>query len=276
MTVIALDVGGSSIKSGVVGEGLRPIDEVSVTAVDHAGPADLLVGQFALAIRSAAAGAGTPVERVAIAVPDPFDHVHGVSLMEHKFAALYGLALAPAIVGELTDAAPEIRWSNDAAAAVTGEALAGAGAGYRRVLGLTLGTGLGAALVVDGALTREAGGVVVGELWRRPTAAGPTADEAFAAGALLGRLDSDPAEGGDRFGGELAALLAPIVEAVSADVVVIGGGGAGSFDEFAPALRAALPAPCVAARLGRWAALLGAAHLCYGSEAPTGVYGRRP
>lgn len=262
--IVALDVGGSSIKSGCVRAG-RPVGEVAVTALDRDADLEHLVGVFVAAIE-AVAPAGTPDEplRVATAMPDPFDHAAGVSWMAHKFAALRGRRLGPLLAGALGRPI-EARWCNDAAAAVAGEAAAGAGAGCRTVLGVTLGTGLGAALTRDGAVVDATGPWVVGDLWQATLPDGRSADTAFAARTLLAAIASGDAA---RFGYDLGEFVAPVVAAARADVVVVGGGGAGSFDAFAEAIRSTVPVPVVAARLGAWAAVLGAAALCW--NPPTG------
>lgn len=261
--IVAIDVGGSSVKSGLVGPH-GPIGRLHVTPLVHTAPADALVDRLAAAVRTAARdtlGAEAPL-RVAAAVPDPFDHAAGVSLMRHKFAAVHGRPLGPLVTAALARPA-ELRWCNDAAAAVTGEAVAGAARQHRRVLGVTLGTGLGAAFVVDGTPVPMIGELVVGELWQTVLADGRTADTAYCARSLLATLDHDPGGGGRRFGDGLGALLAPLVDAAHADVVVVGGGGARSYDEFAPALAGRVPVPVVRGSLGEWAGLIGAAHLCF-------------
>ena len=91
-TVVALDIGGSSVKSGRVVDG-APSGDVVVTQLIESGTAGELTEAFAAAIRAVAATA-EPL-RVAAAVPDPFDHARGVSLMTHKFAALEGLDVGP-------------------------------------------------------------------------------------------------------------------------------------------------------------------------------------
>ncbi|HWL45087.1 MAG TPA: ROK family protein [Ilumatobacter sp.] len=256
---VALDIGGSSVKSGRVVDG-APAGEVVITPLVRDAPADALVAALAAAIRVPAGDTGDGPLHVAAAVPHPFDHAAGVSLMTHKFAALHGRPLGPLIAAELGRVV-SVRWCNDAAAAVAGEALAGAGAGRRTVLGVTLGTGLGAALVRDGAVVAEVGDVTIGNLWQTRLSGGRVADRAFAARTLLAAVEADAGAGGARFGAELADLLDPIVAAAGADIVVVGGGGAGSFAHIADAMRQRLPVPVEPARLGPWAALLGATHL---------------
>jgi len=257
MPVAALDIGGSSVKAGrIVAE--APDGQLHVTPLVHHAPADEIVTRLAAAIRLC----GADASRVVVAVPDPFDHAAGVSLMTHKFARLYGQPIGPLLEAELGRPL-DVRWCNDAAAAVTGEARVGAGREFTRVLGITIGTGLGAAFVVDGEPVPEAGGVVAGDLWRVVTHTGATADRAFAARTLLAAVAADPATGGSEFGRDLAGLLAPAVVATEAEVVVVGGGGAGSFAEFAGALQAGLAVPVRRASLGAWAPLIGAAHLSF-------------
>ena len=261
--ITAIDVGGSSVKSGLVGPH-GPVGSVRVTPLVHTAPADELVARLVAAIRVVSPdgpGADEPL-RVAAAVPDPFDHADGVSRMTHKFAALHGRPLAP-LLADLLGTTLDVRWCNDAAAAVAGEATAGRGRDHRRVLGVTLGTGLGAAFVADGTLVTEAGGLAVGDLWRTLLPDGRTADTAFCARSLLATLEADPEHGGARFGRSLGATLAPLADAAGADVVVVGGGGAASFAEIEKALQAAVGVPVVRASLGGWAALVGAAHLCF-------------
>lgn len=257
--IVSLDVGGSSVKSGAV-DAAQPVGEVVVTPVDHGASAEEILDRF---VHAAAVLPAT--DRVALAIPEPFDYERGISLMTHKFAALRGVPVADELaarLGRRRDETPMVRCCNDAAAAVVGEAIAGAGVGYGRVLGLTLGTGLGAALVVGGRPIAESGGVVAGELWAEVLPDGGTADDLFSARGFMAALeqgDATPAEWGRRFG----RFLRPVLDAVEADVVVLGGGGTMSFPDFGPALTAELDVPVVVARLDRWAPIVGAAAICF-------------
>ena len=257
---VALDVGGSSIKSGLVAAG-AVVDEIAITPLDNNAPADVLIQRFIDAI-----GAHPPTSHVALACPAPFDYPRGISLMQHKFTALYGTSLA-SLIAEALDRPVEVGCCNDAAAAVVGEALAGAGRGHRRVLGITLGTGLGAALAADGNEVESCGGIVIGNLYTLPVDAERIADDVFSARTLMQRVAEHPRADIDvlmsEYGTEMGTFLTPVVNAVAADVLVVGGGGIASFDRFGPALRAALPIPVEVARLDRAAPLIGAAHLCF-------------
>jgi len=259
--IAALDVGGSSIKAGLV-ERRRHVGDLTITELDHAAPLDLLLSRFITAIESI-----PPTRRVAIAMPGPFDHDAGVSRMQHKLVNLHGVELAPALQSRLGREVL-IRFCNDAAAAVMGEAVAGAGSRYGRVFGITLGTGLGAAFAVDGRLAEQEAGVTVGDLHTMPMPSGERSDNVISARAYLERLsraDDEVAES-VAYGHDIAEFVGPITRALGADVVLVGGGGADSYDAFGPAMRARLDVPVEPMTLGRSAALIGAAEICFGAR----------
>ncbi len=256
--ISVLDVGGSSIKAGRVDAERRPVGEVTTTTLDHAASADDVLARFVAAAHSIEAG-----PEIALAMPDPFDHDSGVSLMTHKFAALFEVPLVERLATAL-GGDRDIRSCNDAAAAIVGEAIAGAGAGQGRVLGLTLGTGLGAALVVDGESIDEVDGLVVGDLYRRRLDDGRLADDALSARDLQSRRAAGEVDLDAAFGRALGGFIEPLAATLDADVVVIGGGGSGSFDAFAPHARTILSTPLACAELGAWAAIVGAARICFG------------
>jgi glucokinase len=143
---------------------------------------------------------------------------------------------------------------NDGRTAAFGEALAGAARGERLVVGLTLGTGVGGGVVLDGRLVRGATGLA-GAFGHvkvstspdvRLCACGATGClEAYASAWALRRatgLDAREvferaAEGDarcraavDEAGVSLGAGLAQIANALDPDAIVIGGGIAASFD----------------------------------------------
>ncbi|HUF98636.1 MAG TPA: ROK family protein, partial [Ilumatobacter sp.] len=261
---VALDVGGSSIKAGVVDiasndpagttREFSGVGEVTRVPLDHSSDRASLIAAFATAIESTYATLhGHAADGIVIAVPDPFNHAEGISLMEHKFGALYGCRLGDEIDRFLqtsersisTPISTPISWCNDAAAAVAGEAVAGAGRGVQRVLGVTLGTGFGAAFIVNGEVVEAAGGYVIPNLYEHEAPSGGTADSALSARAYVERS----AQGGtpESFGSDLGEFLAPIVTAIDANLVVVGGGGLASFEHFAPAMRNQLDVPVVPA-----------------------------
>ena len=194
-----------------------------------------------------------------------------------------------------------VRVDNDVNAFALGEATYGAGRGWRVVLAVAVGTGIGGALVLDGALFRGATGVA-GEIGHIPMtrggsrcacghrgcletyAAGPriAASYARAAGCDEGVDLSQVAaraRAGDqaaraafrRAGAYLGRTIAGLINTLNPDAVVVGGGVAEAGTVFWEPLRAALDrhtlgpagdaATVVPAALGCEAGLVGAALL---------------
>jgi glucokinase len=88
-------------------------------------------------------------------MPDPFDYERGVGQFEGvgKFAGLRGVDVGDALSGRLRG---RMAFLNDADAFLIGEWVAGAARGVRRCAGITLGTGIGSAWLVDGQIAEPA------------------------------------------------------------------------------------------------------------------------
>ncbi|MBL8148119.1 MAG: ROK family protein [Anaerolineae bacterium] len=291
--IIALDVGGSSVKSGLIDpEWLRhppdpfPITQIraSTTPVQTEAAAPVVLGALASVIRLEMANAGErPVMGVGFGFPSPFDYERGICLIDHiyKYQALYGMDVGAALREKLGLPDLRITFRNDAEAAIVAEAVFGAGRPYRRVIGLTLGTGLGSSFVIDGVrqtsgpgVPAQSGGFLFPEPYRDATA-----DDFFSTRGLLKRLhEADASVGsvadgaaratsGDTriaavfaaWGAELGVFLADYALDFQPEAVVLLGGIARAFDLFAPALSAAAGVPALPSALGEAAALIGAA-----------------
>lgn len=160
----AIDLGGTKILSLVLdergavrSEDLRPTD-----AAD--GP-DAVLKRMSDSLQAALQNAGGGTLRAAgLAVPGPVDTVRGVVAQAPNLPGwrnvpvgkrLHELLGCPIVV------------ENDANAAAWGEFTAGAGAGCRHMIFLTISTGIGAGLILDGRLYRGANGAA-GELGHVP------------------------------------------------------------------------------------------------------------
>jgi glucokinase len=267
--VLALDVGGTSVKSAIVRPSGVLADAPRRTPIDSAGSADALLGTLAGVVDALAPVGGPTISGVAVAFPGPFDYERGVPGHhdDGKFAALAGVDVPGELRRRLGREDLAIGFCNDAEAAIVAEALQGAGRPFERVLGITLGAGLGACLVAGDAIVESHAAVVPGELYRQPFA-GATADDAFSDRGLRARLaGADPASARDdaatrafaAFGADLGSFLLRWTEILSADAVVVAGGIAAAFALFGPTLEAALPVPVRAGELGVAAGLIGAA-----------------
>jgi len=286
--VLALDVGGSAAKSGLVSADGR-IVELAPLPVDAAASAPAIVRALADVLAHGLRAAEEPVLGIGVAMPGPFDYARGVSLMTHKFAGLKGLPLAEA----LREALPAIRtipfrFLHDANAFLAGEMWRGAGRGLRRCIGVTLGTGIGVSCRLDGAFLVNAQGSPSAEVsvWSRPYPGGIVEDAISTRGLVARYRVVRPeyrVEGGVKgieaaarqgdaeavrvfagMGEDLGCVLLPLCERFHLQRIIVGGRIANAFPWFGAPLQAAVARGAdspevVPGELGGRAALFGAA-----------------
>lgn len=253
-TVLALDIGGTHVSAGRVDLRSRSVQErVRVPLPSDADRDELLarIGGASLDVLD-----GT-VARVGVAVPGPFDLDGGVSRLRHKLLPLYGVDLRHHLRASLPGPSPEIVFVNDADAFLLGEWWAGAAAGHRRAIGVTLGTGLGSAFLADGRIVDTGPTVPPEGSLHLVLHRGAPAEETISRDALVSaygdaRLDvveiaALARRGEERaqrvfsdLGKELGELLAPWVGSFRPTCVVVGGSISGAWDLLGPSLRAAL------------------------------------
>ncbi|MBB6097372.1 glucokinase [Deinobacterium chartae] len=290
---LALDVGGSHVSAALVDLQRRQALPVTRLHTDPDADAGTILDAWVQAARTAhAAGGHVPLAHIGLALPAPFDYRRGISRMQHKFAALYGLNVKEQLRARLRGSALEtldLRLANDADLFALGEAWSGAARGRARVIGITLGTGLGSGFVDRGRVVVEGPEVPPGgELWNTPYRSDIA--ETFACGAAVTRAYARQgqealaaaevarrAETGDpiarqafaELGHHLGEIIAPWVQRFEPDAIVIGGNVSRAWSLFSPALEAALPGtPCLPSALFEEAALLGAAALSHDSPYP--------
>lgn len=290
--VVAIDVGGTRLKASVVTDG-------RVGDVVRRSTAGLGGGELMAVLSATVAELARPRQLggVGVAVPGIVEEGRVVSL-PGKFDGLVGRDLA-ADVARSADAPVVV--VNDAVAAGVGEATSGAGAGHRRVVVMTIGTGIGTAVVEDGCpvgFGPWGGGLMGGQIPIAPADAGPvdtsgqrgTIEALCAAERLIDAAHANGCEVDDvptllarwqaghagarsavaayRVGLEQA--LVALVQAHTPSVVVVGGGPvstssdwllAGMTDAIARRLWSGQECAVVPAALGDAAALVGVAAL---------------
>lgn len=164
-TVLVFDVGGSHIAASVSGTRAPAVGKPqSASVVKNSSLSEFLETLSSLAKR-ALGHAETPAG-VSIAMPNPFDYVHGISYMRHKYEYLYGIDLRGKLSHVFSCPPDNIQFLNDAAAFLIGEIAEGSGRGVDRVVGITLGTGVGSAFASRGEIVTEGRGIPAGgEIW---------------------------------------------------------------------------------------------------------------
>lgn len=198
---------------------------------------------------------------MACSCPGPFDYLHGVSLMDHKWKAIKGIPLEQDFHRNGLPPEVPVFFCHDGNGLVLGEMSVGVARGYERVGGYIIGTGLGFGACCDGKLQIDALGNPVFRLFTRPYR-GETI-EAFAAskgvprwyGMITGKETyasakeiGEMADTGDANAIQAYASMGQAIAEVSADIIrdyrlqclVFGGRISNSLSVFGPAYAATL------------------------------------
>jgi len=274
-TVIGVDLGGTKVAAGRVRDG-----DVEAL-VRHTVPADEDRDVVLGVVMDTIAEVMTPeVSAIGCGVPSVVDLAEGIVREVGNIPSWTAVPLRTTLEERLS--LPAVI-DNDANAFALGELVFGAGRGHRHLVGMTLGTGLGTGVVLDGRLLHGANcgvgelgktahkglllqgwcaspyfrrewGVDAGELHRRARAGDNTALRAF-----------------DAYGEELSAAIMLALYAYDPEILVLGGSISTAFDLFETGLRHGLATfayPHIAERVRivpsrlEHAAVLGAAALC--------------
>lgn len=278
--VLGVDIGGSHITAALVNleTGTLIQDSIKRNAVNSKQEKEAILSAWCSVITDAFESTNIQEKYIGIAMPGPFDYENGISLIKEqdKFNALYLVNIKEELASRLGIKPSAIHFINDAAGFMQGEVFSGAAKGHTRVLGLTLGTGLGSALSING-------NALDAELWNSAFLDGIAEDYLSTrwfvgryleltgkalegVKELTGLVDADPLaqQVFVEFGANLAQFLAPIIKKHEAEVVILGGNIAQAFNLFASSLNKGLQeqglvTPIKLTELNEHAALIGAA-----------------
>lgn len=282
--ILGVDIGGSHITTGIVDiekKGLIP-KSIKRKYIDSSGSTESILKGWTEIINESFESYEGAIKRIGIAMPGPFDYENGISLIkdQDKFKFLYKLNIKQELAQRLNIQSSDIKFINDAAAFMQGEVFCGAAKGYEKAMGLTLGTGLGSAVAVNGK-AKDA------ELWNSKFLKGIAEDyfstrwfvnkyksltgielEGVKELADIVKTDVYAKQIFNEFGRGLGHFLADIINETKSEVVVLGGNISQAFNLFAPHLRENLKAfhldtEIKITELNEHAALIGAAS-CWG------------
>jgi predicted NBD/HSP70 family sugar kinase len=255
-TVLALDLGGTNLRAGLLPEGADPAD-TELLAV-RAAPQEL--DEFEATIRDllTAAEQRSQVDRIGLAVPGTATVDRGVWVP--KLPYLDGVVLGDLIGLPVTV-------GNDAQLALLGEATAGAAVGRHDVVLLAVGTGIGSAVLAGGRIVTGAHGAAcsIGWLsldpddaghprhgWLERHAAGPSFDRVAvdlgdpsigdAAALMAAASTGEPAAQAAVAGPArlLGTAIAGVVALLDPELILLAGGVAAAFEVLEPHIREAL------------------------------------
>jgi glucokinase len=293
MLFAGVDVGGTNTKVLLADAALRVVDRIDVPTPAHDGGA-VIIGRALDAVRTLLDRTGGTLVGVGVGAAGVVDPRTGrVLVTGNSFTGWAGFGVTDAIADAVGVPAT---LDNDVNAFLRGEVSAGAVVGERNVLGMTLGTGVGGALLLDGVLWDGPNGAA-GEIGHVPgfgdalctcgqyghletiaAARGIVARYAERTGRTVHAHEvADAATAGDRdalavfraAGQGLARAILLTAGILDVTTVVIGGGVARAWELLGPEIRAAIdaepPVSGVPVRLER--AVLGADAVALGAAA---------
>jgi glucokinase len=289
--MIGVDFGGTQIKAGLV-DGGSIVRTVTLPTPANVGP-DPVLDQIVRAVQSLE----PHPKGVGLAIPGEVDS-SGRCWRLPNVPGFEGVPIATQLTARL--GCPVIV-ENDATAAALGEALHGHGRSYRSFVLMTLGTGIGGGLVLEGAVRRgsfgfagEIGHIMLdrsADAWlcncglygcveayagtkavlRRYAELGGAANEVRDISEAARRGERAGLAAFEMMGRALGHAIAALQNALDLDAIVFSGGISASFDLIEPSAREALrerafapplsTVPFIVSELGDKAGVVGAAHL---------------
>lgn len=287
--VIGIDVGGTAIKLGRFSQDGVCLQSLTVATPQPATPEAVLAVMV-----DAIAKVDPDNQTVAIGVgtPGPADATGRIAQIAINLPKWHNVPLADWLEAKINK--PTII-SNDANCAGLGEAWLGAGRRFQNFILVTLGTGVGGAIILDGKLFVGHQGCAgeLGLITLNPNGAicksgnSGSLEQHTSAIAIRRRTGKEPlelgilAQAGDantltfwqEYGTDLGIGLTSLIYVLTPQAIVIGGGISASFEFFLPSLKAEIEKrvmntsridlQILPAELGNSAGIVGAAKLAW-------------
>jgi glucokinase len=149
MYYVGADVGGQTIKAGVVDDQGNPIGELSIVPTESEQGNDHFLGQLCKSVRLSVSEAGLDLKQIkaiGVATPGLMDIPNGILTHPVNMPALSNVPVRDFVEQHFNI---PTAFQNDANAAAYGEFWAGAGRGTKSLVLFTLGTGIGCGIVWD-------------------------------------------------------------------------------------------------------------------------------
>lgn len=154
--VLGIDAGGTYFKCALVDKnGKILLGSQEKCRIDANGSIESVLEGYVSIIREAkalVAKENAELTGIGVSTPGPFDYDNHTSLMTHKFKSIYGIDLLQALKNRYPVGDIPVLFLCDAHAFLLGEFYAGAAKGFQNAAGVTLGTGIGLAVIRDGKL----------------------------------------------------------------------------------------------------------------------------
>ncbi len=270
-----IDIGGTSIKAGLFDTSLELVHRCATVDTTSLQSGDVLVERVLASIDTGISELGgklagpsgpdilsgtgpfgelrTGLAGIGIGSPGPLDIHRGVVIESPNTPILNNFTLRDSMIRA---AGVPVWLDNDANVFVLGEAHRGAGKGYPYVLGVTLGTGFGWGIVINGSVFHGASGTAAeygpsvwreeGHTWEDDISirgllrvyrdCGGAADSPEEVSRLAVEGDATALAAWREYGRVLGIALSHGVNLLDPHVVVVGGAMAGAWEHFSPAM----------------------------------------
>jgi len=221
--VLGIDIGGTKVAAGLVNAAGEIVSKVRVP-MDASGSAAQALDCVFLAIDKAMAAAHGSVSAIGVSSPGPLDPHTGIVLHTPNLPCWINFPLRREI--EQKYGLP-VRLDNDANAAGLAEATWGAGAGHDSVFYVTIGTGVGTAIILNGSVlygrtgTAAEGGHMTID-FRAPVRCGCGKRgclEGMASGPAMALRAQEKVRGDGTSGAAMLALADGVIDRIDAEMV---------------------------------------------------------
>jgi len=287
--IIGVDLGGTKIMTGAITSEGKVLGMPVKVYTGSTDPKEVILKRITDSIEQTLDSLGLSVrdvEGIGIGSTGPLDLESGTILECPQLPSMHFFPLKKAVEKHFKT---NVLINNDANCLILGESVFGAAADKKIVLGFTLGTGLGSAIVLDRHIFNGATGTAA-EIWPSPYQSGTIEDYICGSGVsaiyrsisgvnkssyeiyiLASDGDKIALEAWKEFGRHLAVPIAWSINMLDPDIVVLGGSVTSAYSFFKKSMEENLkkwicPVPAektkvVTAQLGDYAGFIGAACL---------------
>lgn len=265
--VLACDLGGTNLRMAAVASDGRVLSRARKSTPKSVDPRELISSIVEASAECSAGLSDIEVVAVAAAVPATVNFDKGMTLKAPNVPALDGFMMRSAL--EEAFSKPAVL-ENDANSAAVGESWLGAARGFKDSITITLGTGVGGGIIINGSVLRGVDGTAgeIGHICIEPDGADCGCGsrgcvEQYASASAIVRIAGefmenypgsplrgigdisandifDAGKAGDplalavfkKMGTYLGIAVADLINIFNTEAVVIGGGAAGAWDLF--------------------------------------------
>jgi glucokinase len=150
--VVGIDLGGTKTAIGLINPQDEIVERVRLPTQAEEGPASIVarIGEVVDGFRTRLP-AGEALTGLGMCAPGPIDHLNGVIVNPTNLPKFYNTPMSQLLSDRL---GIPVRLEHDAKAAALGEMHFGAGRGVSSLVYVVVGTGVGAAIILDGQIIR--------------------------------------------------------------------------------------------------------------------------